>query len=76
LRVVDSIPALCGPNACSQKLRSGEIAYRDNIHLNVTGGRRFARASGLSEAIVQAMHPSAARETSTPYRRVRPRSWQ
>jgi peptidoglycan/LPS O-acetylase OafA/YrhL len=52
LRVVDSIPALCGGTVCSQQSQSGEIIYRDDIHLSSAGGRRFVRTSGLLTAMV------------------------
>jgi hypothetical protein len=47
LRVVDSIPAVCNAAICSQKLRSGDIIYSDAIHLSPSGGRQFARRTGL-----------------------------
>jgi hypothetical protein len=39
LVVLDSIRALCGSKYCAQKLRSGEILYRDSLHLTRAGGR-------------------------------------
>ena len=51
LRVVDSIQALCGSKYCSQRLRSGEILYRDPLHLTSAGARRLDKGSGLSAAI-------------------------
>ncbi len=51
LVVVDSIPALCGSKFCAQKLRSGEILYRDPLHLTAAGARHLDRDSGLAAAI-------------------------
>jgi hypothetical protein len=48
LRVVDSIPTLCGPASCSQRLESGEIIYSDELHLSPAGARLFAANSGLA----------------------------
>lgn len=47
LDVVDSIDVLCDATRCSQKVQSGEIIYRDQLHLSPAGGRYFARRSGL-----------------------------
>ena len=55
LRVVDSIPAVCGERICSQKLRSGEIIYSDELHLSTVGGRHFARTSGLLTVMIDQM---------------------
>jgi hypothetical protein len=53
LRVVDTLPLLCSSKACSQKLGSGEIIYRDKHHLSPAGGRYFARESGLAHMVLQ-----------------------
>jgi hypothetical protein len=53
LVVVDSIPALCGSKYCAQKLRSGEILYRDPLHLTDAGARHLDKGSGLSALINQ-----------------------
>ena len=47
LRVVDSIPILCGATECSQRLRSGTILYRDEVHLSPVGAQYFVRAAHL-----------------------------
>jgi SGNH domain (fused to AT3 domains) len=60
LRVVDSISALCDLTACSQKPRSGEILYRDALHLSPAGGRRFAMTSGLTDMLLEAWRLDAA----------------
>ena len=52
LQVVDSIPALCGPLLCSQRLESGEIIYSDKLHLSSVGGRHFAQKSGLPDKVL------------------------
>jgi hypothetical protein len=51
LVVVDSIGALCGSKYCSQKLRSGEILYRDPLHLTAAGARHLDQGSGLAGVI-------------------------
>jgi len=64
LVVVDSIRALCGSTYCAQKLRSGEILYRDQMHLTAAGARHLDKGSGLLAAIerrVQAPRPSRYR---------------
>jgi hypothetical protein len=53
LVVVESIPALCGSKYCTQKLRSGEILYRDPLHLTDVGARHLDKGSGLSALINQ-----------------------
>jgi peptidoglycan/LPS O-acetylase OafA/YrhL len=57
LLVVDSIPALCGTKFCAQKLRSGEILYRDPLHLTAAGARHLDRDSGLA-AVIDAVRAS------------------
>ena len=52
LRVVDSIPFLCGARLCSQQLPSGEIIYSDTMHLSPAGGERFARMTDLPMIII------------------------
>jgi peptidoglycan/LPS O-acetylase OafA/YrhL len=52
LRVIDSIPILCGPTSCSQRLESGEIIYSDELHLSPAGARLFVANSGLAAALV------------------------
>jgi hypothetical protein len=52
LRVIDSIPVLCGPTACSQKLQSGAIIYSDELHLSPAGARLFVANSGLAGVLV------------------------
>src|SRR5262249_49267876 len=52
LRVIDSIPSLCGAKACSQISR-GQILYTNETHLSPAGGRRLAKRSGLSKVIVK-----------------------
>ena len=52
LRVVDSMTALCDAQACSQKLRSGEIIYSDKFHLSPAGSLYFARRSALPRMII------------------------
>ncbi len=47
LVVVDSIQALCGSKYSAQKLGSGEILYRDPLHLTPAGARRLDWISGL-----------------------------
>lgn len=61
LRVVDSIPALCGARACSQKLPSGEIIYSDKFHLSPAGSLYFARRSALPSMIVDNAERKTAR---------------
>jgi hypothetical protein len=56
LTVVDSIPALCGSKYCAQKLHSGEILYRDPLHLTAAGARHLDKASGLSALISRNIH--------------------
>jgi hypothetical protein len=56
LRVVDSIPALCGSKYCAQKLRSGEILYRDPLHLTAAGARHLDKGSGLSALLRENIH--------------------
>jgi hypothetical protein len=58
LVVVDSIPALCGSKFCAQKLRSGEILYRDPLHLTAAGARHLDRDSGLAAVIDDELHDS------------------
>jgi peptidoglycan/LPS O-acetylase OafA/YrhL len=55
LVVVDSMQALCGSKYCSQKLSSGELLYRDPLHLTSAGARRLDKSSGLSAVIDQEM---------------------
>jgi peptidoglycan/LPS O-acetylase OafA/YrhL len=52
LRVLDSIPILCGPSSCSQRLQSGAIIYSDELHLSPAGARLFAANSGLTGVLV------------------------
>lgn len=52
LRVFDSIPTLCGPASCSQRLGSGEIIYSDELHLSPAGARLFVANSGLASTLV------------------------
>jgi peptidoglycan/LPS O-acetylase OafA/YrhL len=47
LIVVDSIQALCGSRYCAQKSHTGEILYRDPLHLTAAGARRLDKGSGL-----------------------------
>jgi len=56
LTVVDSIPALCGSKYCAQKLRSGEILYRDPLHLTAAGARHLDKGSGLSALLKRNIH--------------------
>jgi peptidoglycan/LPS O-acetylase OafA/YrhL len=51
LTVLDSIGALCGTKYCAQKLRSGEILYRDRLHLTAAGARHLDTSSGLTVMI-------------------------
>lgn len=51
LEVVDSLDALCTQDRCSQKSPSGEVIYRDKLHLSPAGGRYFVRESGLLEML-------------------------
>ncbi len=51
LTVIDPIPSLCTGSACSQISRSGEVLYRDEMHLSPAGGRRLAQRSGLIKVI-------------------------
>jgi len=53
LMVVDSIQALCGWKYCAQKLSSGEILYRDPLHLTTAGARHLDKGSGLYALINQ-----------------------
>lgn len=53
LRLVDSIPALCGPRLCSQRTQSGQVLYADELHLSPAGGRLFVASSGLSSLIAK-----------------------
>jgi hypothetical protein len=45
--VIDPIDTLCSATVCSQTLHSGEVIYRDQLHLSPAGGRYLARTSGL-----------------------------
>jgi SGNH domain (fused to AT3 domains) len=45
--VINPIDTLCSASVCSQKLRSGEVIYSDQLHLSPAGGRYLARTSGL-----------------------------
>jgi len=65
LHVVSSIPAVCNSTYCSQKLRSGVIQYRDELHLSAAGGRRFAATSGLSATILRTIEVSRFEERPT-----------
>jgi SGNH domain (fused to AT3 domains) len=56
LMVVDSIPALCGSKYCAQRLRSGEILYRDPLHLTAAGARHLDKGSGLSGLLNRNIH--------------------
>jgi peptidoglycan/LPS O-acetylase OafA/YrhL len=58
LRVLDSIPTLCGPASCSQRLGSGEIMYSDELHLSPAGARLFAANSGLAGTLVAILGPA------------------
>lgn len=58
LQVVDSISALCDAAVCSQRLRSGEIIYSDQLHLSSAGGLHFARSSGLLGLIENELAPT------------------
>ncbi|HEY3786904.1 MAG TPA: acyltransferase family protein [Steroidobacteraceae bacterium] len=51
LVLVDPIPALCNRRYCPQELQSGEILYRDEVHLTQAGGQRVAQDSGLAKLI-------------------------
>ncbi|HZO23079.1 MAG TPA: acyltransferase family protein [Steroidobacteraceae bacterium] len=51
LVLVDPIPALCNSRYCSEQLQSGEMLYRDEIHLTQAGGRRVAKGTGLLQLI-------------------------
>jgi hypothetical protein len=59
LLVVDSIQALCGSKYCAQKLHSGEILYRDPLHLTAAGARHLDKGSGLSTAISQQLQAAS-----------------
>jgi peptidoglycan/LPS O-acetylase OafA/YrhL len=56
LLVVDSIQALCGSKYCAQRLHSGEILYRDPLHLTAAGARHLDKGSGLSALISRNIH--------------------
>ena len=47
LVVVSTIQALCGSKYCAQELSSGELLYRDRLHLTTAGARRLDKGSGL-----------------------------
>ena len=49
--LIDPIPVLCNARYCPQQLRSGELLYRDEMHLSEAGGRRVVRNSGLVSLI-------------------------
>ena len=51
LIVVDSVQALCTSKYCAQKARTGELLYRDPLHLTFAGARRLGQSSGLSSMI-------------------------
>ncbi len=51
MRIIDPIPSLCTSSACSQVSRSGQVLYRDEMHLSPAGGRRLAQSSGLTQVI-------------------------
>jgi hypothetical protein len=51
LVLVDPIPALCNTRYCPQELQSGEILYRDEVHLTQAGGKRVAQDTGLARLI-------------------------
>jgi hypothetical protein len=51
LKIVDSVQALCDARFCAQRLASGEILYRDSMHLSNAGARRLDTKSGLPGAI-------------------------
>jgi len=57
LTVIDPIPALCNSRYCPQRLGSGELLYRDELHLSEAGGRRVARKSGLASLVEEAVSP-------------------
>jgi len=60
LVVVDSMSSLCGSKYCAQKLGSGELLYRDPLHLTASGARRVDRSSGLFAALNDMMDCSGA----------------
>jgi hypothetical protein len=66
LQVVDSIPILCGPESCSQKLATGEILYSDELHLSPYGARLFAQESGLSRKVLEAIGAPVASTSPSP----------
>jgi hypothetical protein len=68
LRVLSSIPAVCNSAYCSQRLRSGAIQYRDELHLSAAGGRHFATTSGLSSTILNAIQEAPRTTPSGPDR--------
>jgi len=55
LVLVDPIPALCNTRYCPQELQSGEILYRDEVHLTREGGKRVAKDTGLARLIRDAI---------------------
>ncbi|MGH8138058.1 MAG: acyltransferase family protein [Steroidobacteraceae bacterium] len=58
LVLVDPIPVLCNSRYCPQELGSGELLYRDEMHLSEAGGRRFVSKSGLASLIRNAVRTS------------------
>jgi len=62
LIVVDSTPALCGEKYCAQKLHTGELLYRDELHLTSAGARRLDKSSGLYAMIDKEIRKSPAKE--------------
>lgn len=59
--VVDSMQALCGTKYCTQKLRSGELLYRDPLHLTAAGAQRLNKSSGLYAMIDEELRESPPR---------------
>jgi peptidoglycan/LPS O-acetylase OafA/YrhL len=62
LVVVDSTHALCGEKYCAQKLHSGELLYRDELHLTSAGARRLDKGSGLYAMIDKEIRASPAKD--------------
>jgi peptidoglycan/LPS O-acetylase OafA/YrhL/lysophospholipase L1-like esterase len=62
LVVVDSMQALCGAKYCAQKLRSGELLYRDALHLTSAGARRLNKGSGLYAIIDKEIRETPSQE--------------
>jgi hypothetical protein len=56
LIVVDSVQALCTSKYCTQKARTGELLYRDPLHLTFAGAQRLGKSSGLSSMIDKEVH--------------------